>query len=56
MLFKSGQERPKGGLGRVLGSSWGALGGVRGGPGVHFGGILGAKIDAQSESAILSDK
>ena len=39
MIFKSGQDEPKGGFGRVLGWPWGGLGRPRG----HFGGILGAK-------------
>ena len=30
MIFKSGQERPKGAFGRVLGGSWGRLGGILG--------------------------
>ena len=54
---RRGSRSSWGGLGAILGGSWGGLEGVWGGPGGgHFGSVLGAKISANSESAIRSNK
>ena len=56
IILKAAQEAAQDGLGEVLGPSWEGLGVAWKGSGAAPGGILGAKISANSESAIRSNK